>query len=93
MLSSHTSIAILRDTDPLDYWNARFLSQPDLARFALDMLALPVSSAECERIFSSAKLLITASRSRLCPDIIEANEYLRAWIGKPEEGKQKEKGK
>jgi hAT family C-terminal dimerisation region len=42
------------------------------------MLALPVSSAECERVFSSAKLLITDRRSRLKPDIIEANECLKA---------------
>jgi hAT family C-terminal dimerisation region len=33
--------------DVHDYWNSRLLSQPDLARFALDMLALPASSAEC----------------------------------------------
>ena len=59
-------------------------SQPDLARFAFDMLALPATSAECERVFSSAKLLITASRNRLLPDIIEANECLRSWFGKPE---------
>ena len=49
--------------DPLDYWNSRMASQPDLACFAFDMLALslPATSAECERVFSSAKLLITAS--------------------------------
>ena len=41
--------------DPLDYWNSRIFSQPDLARFTLDMLALPASSAECEQAFSSAK--------------------------------------
>jgi hAT family C-terminal dimerisation region len=68
------------DEDVQDYWNSRIQSQPDLAHFALDMLALPVSSAECERIFSSAKLLITASRNRLSPDTIEANECLRAWF-------------
>jgi hAT family C-terminal dimerisation region len=48
------------------------------------MLAIPASSAECERIFSSAKMLITASRNGLHPDVIEANEYLRSWFGKPE---------
>jgi hypothetical protein len=70
--------------DTLDYWNSRLLSQPDLARFALDMLAIPLSSSECERIFSSAKLLITPSRNRLLPDVIEANECLRNWFGTPE---------
>jgi hypothetical protein len=48
------------------------------------MLALPMTSAECERVFSSAKLLITAARNHLHPDIIEANECLRAWFEKPE---------
>jgi hypothetical protein len=80
------------EDDPLDYWNARISSQPDLARFAIDMLALPVSSTECERVFSSAKLLITASRNRLRPDIIEANECLKAWFGKPQQVEQDEHG-
>src|SRR5207248_11676842 len=74
--------------NPLDYWNSRILSQPDPAHFALDMLALPATSAECERIFSSAKLLITASRNRLNADIIEANECLKAWFGKPEKSEK-----
>ena len=73
----------------IDYWNSRILSQPDLARFALDILAVPISSDECERIFSSAKLLITPSRNRLNADIIEANECLRAWFGRPEEREKK----
>jgi hypothetical protein len=53
------------------------------------MLTLPALSAECERVFSSAKLLITASRNRLYPDIIEANECLGAWFGKPEKSEEK----
>jgi len=66
----------------LDYWNSRLLSQPDLARFALDMLALPASSSECERVFSSAKLLISPSRNRVNPDIVEMNECLKSWFAK-----------
>jgi len=73
-------------TDPLAYWNSLYLSQPDLARFALDMLAIPLMSAECERVFSSAKHLITDSRNRLKADIIEANECLKSWFGRPEPG-------
>jgi hypothetical protein len=64
-------------TDALEFWNARVTTQPDLARFALDMLAIPMMSAECERVFSSAKHLITDSRNRLRSDIIEANECLK----------------
>ena len=72
-------------TDALEFWNARYGAQPDLARFALDMLAIPMMSAECERVFSSAKHLITDSRNRLNPDIIEASECLKHWFGKPVE--------
>jgi hypothetical protein len=36
-------------------------------------------SAECERVFSSAKLLTTERRDRLKDDIIEACTYLYAW--------------
>ena len=43
-------------------------------------------SDDCERLFSSAKLLITDRRSCLKMDIIEANECLRAWYGKPRKG-------
>ena len=68
----------------LDFWNSRLLSQPDLAHFALDMLALPASSSECERVFSSAKLLISPSRNRINPDIIEMNECLKPWFSKEE---------
>jgi hAT family C-terminal dimerisation region len=74
-----------KETDALEFWNARYNTQPDLARFALDMLAIPMMSAECERVFSSAKRLLTDDRNRLYPDIIEANECLKHWFGKPEE--------
>jgi hAT family C-terminal dimerisation region len=73
------------ETDVLGYWNSRYNAQPDLARLALDMLSIPMMSAECERVFSSAKHLVTDSRNRLNSDIIEANECLRHWFGKPEE--------
>ena len=36
-------------------------------------------SAECERVFSSAKLLITPNRNRLSPDTVEWSECLRNW--------------
>jgi len=73
------------EEDDLAYWNARYTTQPDLARFALDMLSIPMMSAECERVFSSAKLLISDTRNRLSVDIIEANECLKAWYGRPKE--------
>jgi hypothetical protein len=69
--------------DVIQYWNDRYYSQPDLARMALDVLAVPPMSDECERLFSSAKMLLTDRRSRLKMDIIEASECLRSWYGPP----------
>ncbi|KAL6406437.1 hypothetical protein AUP68_09231 [Ilyonectria robusta] len=58
--------------------------ETDLARMALDVLAVPPMSDECKHLFSSAKLLLTDCRLRLRMDIIEASECLRAWYGRPE---------
>ena len=46
---------------------------------AFDMLTIPAMSSECERVFSSAKLLLTDRRNRLGAGVIEAVECLRAW--------------
>jgi hypothetical protein len=36
-------------------------------------------SMECERVFSSAKKLLTPARDNLQEDIIEATECLKVW--------------
>ncbi|KAG6246155.1 hypothetical protein E4U23_004832 [Claviceps purpurea] len=38
-------------------------------------------SDDCERLFSSAKMLLSDRRSRLKMDIIEGGECLRQWLG------------
>jgi len=43
---------------------------------AVDVLAVSAMSDECERLFSSAKLLISDRRSRLRLDIIEASDLV-----------------
>jgi hAT family C-terminal dimerisation region len=49
---------------------------------ALDTLSIPAISVECERVFSSAKKLLTPARNNLQEDIIEATECLKAWWDK-----------
>ena len=72
--------------DPLRWWidelhhhPTRF---PQLGKTALDLLSCPAMSAECERVFSRAKKLITDERSRLAPETIEANELQKDWLRK-----------
>ena len=78
--------AIGEKFDAISYWQQRYNSQRDLARFALDLLAIPPMADAPERLFSSAKLLLTDRRSRLKMDIIEANECLRSSYGPPLRG-------
>jgi hypothetical protein len=47
----------------------------------LQYLAISATSASSERLFSSAKQLITDQRNRLDEDRIEIVECLKSWIG------------
>ena len=47
------------------------------------MLAILLISAKCERVFSSAKHLVTNTYNRLKANIIKANECLKSWYGRP----------
>ena len=69
--------------DPIEYWLRRRQASPQLARFALDCLAIPPMSDDCERSFSSGRDLVHYKRSRLLSDVIEACTCLRDWYGKP----------
>jgi len=47
---------------------------------ALDVLSIPLMSAECERVFSAAKILVSDRRSSLSEQVIEASMVLRYWL-------------
>jgi hypothetical protein len=80
--------------DPVKWWIDHSVRFPILSRLALDILAIPATSAEAERAFSryicflrklmliefSAKHLITDSRNRLQCDIISMCQSMRTWI-------------
>jgi hypothetical protein len=61
------------------FFTIPYFSSPALYQDALDKLAIPGMSAECEREFSSVKKMVTAERNRLLEDIIQACECLKAW--------------
>ncbi|ERF76287.1 hypothetical protein EPUS_04144 [Endocarpon pusillum Z07020] len=65
--------------DLIAWWREQEASFPLLATLAYTILAIPAMSAECERVFSSAKLLITPNRNHLSPDTVEMSECLRNW--------------
>ena len=51
---------------------------PNLSKMALNLLSIPIMSAEPERLFLSCKITITDRRNRLLVKVIEALECLRS---------------
>ena len=65
---------------PLQWWGEHRQKYPLLMQLALDLLSIPLMSAECKRVFSNAKTVITDQRACLKEDIIEASVILRQWL-------------
>jgi hypothetical protein len=66
---------------PLDWWRQRGESRyPTLAKMAYDLFSIPAMSAECERVFSNSRKMITDERYSLKVDIIEADQCLKSWL-------------
>lgn len=51
--------------NPIRWWQYHQFEYPNLSRMARDYLAIPASSTSSERAFSSAKHLVTDTRTRL----------------------------
>lgn len=70
--------------DPLKWWIKRSNDPrnpyPILTRMAMDLFTIPAMSAECERVFSETKRLITDDRNRLSPKVIEAAQCQKNWL-------------
>jgi hypothetical protein len=70
--------------DPRDWWIKEIQENPRrfpiLGRMALDLFSCPAMSAECERVFSSAKRTITVDRNNLSSKMIRANELQKHWL-------------
>jgi hypothetical protein len=58
---------IIEEKTPLDYWKAQERSQPELAFIAYFYMLRLATSVECERSFSSLRLLTGLLRTRLLP--------------------------
>jgi len=67
------------DINLFQWWWDHKKEYPTLYQDALDTLSIPAMATECERVFSSAKKLLTPDRNALKDDIIEATECLKAW--------------
>ena len=66
--------------DPIRWWIDHSNAFPRLSRFALDVLALPAMSTDCERAFSLAKLTVSSQRHSLLGSSIESIQLLKNWV-------------
>jgi hypothetical protein len=64
-------------TQPIDYWMAKHFDAPELSVVARALLSIKAYEASCERSFSSQKLLHTALRNKLQPEVIQASQFIR----------------
>jgi hypothetical protein len=75
------AIDVSYNGEPLRWWRERGQgSYPLLATIVFDLLTMPGMSAECERVFSSAKRMIPDERYSLKCDIIEADQCVKSWF-------------
>ena len=52
---------------------------PSLSKLALDVLSIPASSCECERLFSELGDLLEPRQQRLEPQLLAAIQCVRRW--------------
>jgi hypothetical protein len=68
------------DGNPIKYWVQLQSKYPDLSRFAIDVLSIPASSCECERMFSELGDLLAPRRRKIGSQLLAALQCIRAWI-------------
>ena len=65
---------IASDLNPSTFWRCNQETFPTLSKIARRLFATQCSSAQSERVFSSCGLTLSARRSLLSPDTVEAFE-------------------
>ena len=55
------------------------LKYPNLARLAIDMMTVPASSCECERLFSELGDLLEPRRRKIGSQLLAAIQCVRSW--------------
>lgn len=64
---------------PIKYWLLNRSRYPILAELALDLYAIPASSADCERTFSELGDLLGVRRLHMKPDLLSALQSITSW--------------
>jgi hypothetical protein len=65
--------------NPVEYWVALRHQYPNLSKLAIDVLSIPASSCDCERMFSELGDLLEPRRRKLGPQLLAAMQCVRRW--------------
>jgi hAT family C-terminal dimerisation region len=65
--------------NPVSYWVSMRPKYPNLARLAIDMMTVPASSCECERLFSELGDLLEPRRRKIGSQLLAAIQCVRSW--------------
>ncbi|KAG9379951.1 Dimer-Tnp-hAT domain containing protein [Pyrenophora tritici-repentis] len=65
--------------NPIKYWVAVRDRYPSLSKLALDVLSIPASSCDCERMFSELGDLLEPRRRCIKPQLLAAIQCVRGW--------------
>lgn len=65
--------------DPISWWREHQTQFPRLSAMALEVLLIPAMSDECERIFSSSKLILGIQRISMGDTMIGMLQCLKNW--------------
>jgi len=65
---------------PIEWWIARKTEFQRLSALALDVLAIPAMSADCERAFSNAKFTVTSQRHATDAKTVEELQLMKNWL-------------
>lgn len=65
---------------PVQYWLGLRSKYPHLHRLAIDVITIPASSCECERMFSELGDLLEPRRRKIGAQLLAALQCIRAWM-------------
>jgi hypothetical protein len=67
-------------SNPTAYWVELRPKYPTLARFAIDVLTVPATSCECERMFSELGDFLAPNRRNIGSQLLAALQCIRSWM-------------
>jgi hypothetical protein len=65
---------------PIEYWLQQRLKYPNLSQLAIDVMTIPASSADCERVFSGTGRVMEPQRRKMGSELMAALIGTQRWI-------------